>query len=151
MAASDQPKKKNAGGPLVDEMNHLSLRASTNPESDKQTKSQKRKAARECRVNAIVAHFEEHYESKPSKLQAYQKLCEDLGVDVGTSITQCRKILNSVFVNIVDFVKTPDKKTVHQFLNIQELRDYSRKKKKLFPLIRAKEDTVLRALLVKMF
>lgn len=61
------------------------------------------------------------------------------------------QILNGVFVNIVDFVQTPDKKAVHQFLSVRELRDYSKKKKKLFPLGRAKEDTVLRALLVKMF
>lgn len=92
MAAADQPKKKNVDCTLIDEMNRLSLTASTNTEPNNQTKSQKQEAARKLRIAAIVAHFEEHYESKPSKLQAYQKLCEDLGVEVGTSITQCRKV-----------------------------------------------------------
>lgn len=41
---------------------------------------------------AVVDHFDTNYGRNESKLDSWQSLCRDLGVEVGTSITQCKKV-----------------------------------------------------------
>jgi hypothetical protein len=43
-------------------------------------------------VAAITAHFSSTYISGNGRLAAYQQLCRDLDVDVGSSIIQCKKV-----------------------------------------------------------
>jgi hypothetical protein len=43
-------------------------------------------------VAAITAHFSNTYISGNGRLAAYQQLCRDLDVDVGSSIVQCKKV-----------------------------------------------------------
>lgn len=43
-------------------------------------------------VAAITTHFSNTYISGNGRLAAYQQLCRDLDVDVGSSIIQCKKV-----------------------------------------------------------
>jgi len=50
-------------------------------------------------IAAVTTHFSNTYISSNGRLAAYQQLCRDLCVDVGTSINQCKKVRT---VNDVD-------------------------------------------------
>ena len=41
---------------------------------------------------AVVDYFEEAYGNDISKIEALQQLCRDVGVDVGPTIIQCKKV-----------------------------------------------------------
>lgn len=43
-------------------------------------------------VDDITAHFASTYISSKGRLDAFQQLCADLDVAIGTSITQCKKV-----------------------------------------------------------
>lgn len=67
------------------------------------------------------------------------------------------KQMKGVHINIVDFVKTltstvPEgaRPAVHRFPSQRKLREYSKRTHKFFPLEKAKESAVLRALLIQM-
>jgi hypothetical protein len=45
-------------------------------------------------VTEIVAYFaESHVLAKNDRLSAFQTLCKDLDVEIGTSINRCKKVL----------------------------------------------------------
>ncbi|KXT12500.1 hypothetical protein AC579_7348 [Pseudocercospora musae] len=123
-------------------------------EAEEKTKQELAKncaAEQEAEIENVLKFFDERYHSNPDKLVAYQTFCEDLGVEVGPSLTKCRKILSQVFVNIWDFVIAKQAETmVHRFATANKLRKYSKATGKFFPLKRAKEDTVLHELLIYM-
>lgn len=43
-------------------------------------------------MDDITAHFASTYISSNGRLAAFQQLCADLDVAIGTSITQCKKV-----------------------------------------------------------
>ncbi|KAK5011089.1 hypothetical protein LTR60_004831, partial [Cryomyces antarcticus] len=89
-----------------------------------------------------------------SKLEKWQELCEEVGVeDVPNSVTQCKKALNSVNVNLVDLINARRAgKSVKCFRTRKELVAYTRKTPgKIFPKELAKQDGFIRALLVQLY
>ncbi|KAL4917604.1 hypothetical protein BDW62DRAFT_201629 [Aspergillus aurantiobrunneus] len=85
-----------------------------------------------------------------TKLQQYQALYQALGLEepVPTSITQCRKALGRVHVNLIDLIDANRLgKEVRKFQSVAALAKYTRKKQKAFPKAAAKKEGVLRDLL----
>ena len=44
---------------------------------------------------AVLTQFEHAYGRNDTRLASWQKLCRDVGVNEGTSITQCKKVFPS--------------------------------------------------------
>ncbi|KAF2495153.1 hypothetical protein BU16DRAFT_461387 [Lophium mytilinum] len=88
-----------------------------------------------------------------SKLESWQALCSEVSIEpIPQSITQCRKALARVNVNICDLLdcrRTGGK--VHLFRTKWQLIRYTHLKKRMFPKEAAKEDGFLRALLKNIF
>jgi hypothetical protein len=55
------------------------------------------KAVHAAKVASVLVHFTTTYTLQLSRLDAFQQLCTDLDVSVGTSLTQCKKVLDSSF------------------------------------------------------
>jgi hypothetical protein len=49
-------------------------------------------AAHALEVAGVLVHFDTAYDFKTNRLTAFQQLCVDLDVEVGTSLTQCKKV-----------------------------------------------------------
>ena len=49
-------------------------------------------AAHVLEVASVLVHFDTTYDVKLNRLAAFQQLCVDLDVEVGTSLTQCKKV-----------------------------------------------------------
>jgi hypothetical protein len=125
-------------------------------------------AKRKQQVKALTAEIAHHYGTHMNKLDRWQQLCEDVGVDViPTSITQCRKVpferslqpastnmtqtVSPVLVNlynVIDHRRNPDVKIV-RFKSYGEFCRYARNGHK-FPKECAKQDNIIRVLLKKM-
>jgi len=58
----------------------------------KHKKTQKAKEEHDAAVEDIVAHFAQTYISD-DRLAAFQQLCRDLDVEVGTGIKKCREVI----------------------------------------------------------
>jgi hypothetical protein len=52
------------------------------------------KAAKEAKIASIIIHFDTTYSAKHDRLAAFQQLCGDLEVDIGTSLTQCKQVIS---------------------------------------------------------
>ncbi|CAK1355060.1 unnamed protein product [Cercospora beticola] len=102
------------------------------------------------RHQKIVDYFEQEYGQLGSVLAGWQAFSRDVGVPEGKSITQCKKFLKAVDVNIVDFVAAKKNGTaVYQFKSRAALAEYIRgNRNKRFPLGKAKEDSFLKSLLI---
>jgi len=48
---------------------------------------------KEKKIASILLYFNTEYSAHLGRLPAFQQLCEDLDVEVGTSLTQCKKVL----------------------------------------------------------
>jgi hypothetical protein len=46
------------------------------------------------KVASVLVHFDTTYDVKVNRLAAFQQLCADLDVEIGTSLTQCKKVLD---------------------------------------------------------
>lgn len=76
-----------------------------------------------------------------SKLEHYQNVCKDLGMDpIPNSIGGCRELLRSVYVNIVDLTQYRidlkegrNPAPILQFDSEDDLKMYSKKEDKLYP------------------
>ncbi|KAF2421829.1 hypothetical protein EJ08DRAFT_653318 [Tothia fuscella] len=110
------------------------------------------------RINAIPPQrrerdLEEEMNSRygsASKLEGWQKLCADVAISpVPASITQCKKALTTVYVNIFDLIEARNSNSCppQLFRSLNALRNYSRKNHKVYSRINAKEDGFTRALL----
>ncbi|PLB47849.1 hypothetical protein P170DRAFT_359792 [Aspergillus steynii IBT 23096] len=90
-----------------------------------------------------------HYYDIGNKLQNYQALCQELRVEGPlTSVTQCRKALAKVHVNIFDLIDS--RRTgaiVQKFPNNAALKKYTKDTQKIFPKQAAKADGFLKELL----
>jgi hypothetical protein len=92
-------------------------------------------------------------EFEQTKLEHYQALCRDLNIRVRESIVGCKEELRRVNVNIVDLVQyRRDRRAgiynpgVTWFDTVQELKEYSIREAKFYPVDTAKSD-MLRGLL----
>lgn len=97
---------------------------------------------------------------KAAQLAQWQNLCHELGVDpVPHSITQCKKELKTVYVNIIDLMEARHRNstegdctvTVRRFPSARALAKYTRYEDKIFSKGAAKRQGALRALLVHVF
>ena len=123
-------------------------------------------------VAAITAHFSNTYISGNGRLAAYQQLCRDLKVDVGSSIIQCKKVRSSdavdemtgeltrrpwqnikgAHVNLHDFVRVQQNGgdiNSYKFPSYSALRrDILNNHGRRFPLSKAKASEFLSAMLI---
>ncbi|KAH8430986.1 uncharacterized protein LDX57_008648 [Aspergillus melleus] len=106
------------------------------------------KKYRKERVKFASTEFERYYHIG-NKLQNYRALCQELRVEGPlTSVTQCRKALAKVHVNIFDLIDS--RRTgaaVQRFPNQAALRKYTKDTEKIFPKQAAKADGFLKELL----
>ncbi|KAK3722182.1 hypothetical protein LTR37_002615 [Vermiconidia calcicola] len=125
------------------------------------TKTQARKARerrereereRNRRNDNIVNYFDTTYGRDVTKLEKWQLLCQDLGVDAGPSINKCKTALKGIYVNIVDFVAAKQAgEEVHLFRSYKALQTYILRTGKVFPLKRAKQSPILNWMLIDVF
>ncbi|PWY75491.1 hypothetical protein BO70DRAFT_364041 [Aspergillus heteromorphus CBS 117.55] len=94
-----------------------------------------------------------HYYEIGNKLQNYQALCQELRLEGPfASVTQCRKALATVHINIFDLIDCRRTgATVQRFPNQVALKKYTRETQKIFPKQAAKADGFLKELLRKIF
>ncbi|KAM0705865.1 hypothetical protein Q7P35_007225 [Cladosporium inversicolor] len=125
-------------------------------------------------IAAITAHFCSTYISGNGRLAAYQQLCRDLDVDVGSSIIQCKRVefisnaegptsqltkrssqnIKGARVNIHDFVRVQQN---GGDINAYKFRSYSALRGEIlnnpgrrFPLRKAKTSEFLSVMLVNL-
>ncbi|KAM0695665.1 hypothetical protein Q7P36_004147 [Cladosporium allicinum] len=110
------------------------------------------KAAHEAKVASIILHFDTTYTAKLGRLAAFQQLCTDLDVDVGTSLKQCKENVKLANINIHDFVrvqKAGGDVSAEKFPSNAALRrDIKKDPSRRFPLHRAKANVFLTAMLI---
>ncbi|THH09544.1 hypothetical protein EW146_g8659 [Bondarzewia mesenterica] len=102
---------------------------------------------------AAVEEFHKYFGENVSSLQAWQDLCRQLGVVIDGmppgSITECKRLLKGVYVNIVDLVDSQiSGNTVKTFSSAKDLSKYIRRTGKVFPRERAKANPLLRQFLI---
>ncbi|KAK0515346.1 hypothetical protein JMJ35_002725 [Cladonia borealis] len=87
------------------------------------------------------------------KLEDWQVLCQELRVSpIPASITQCKKALHKVHVNIIDLIDSRRQGTqVKIFATTQKLVSYTRATGNIFPKTKAKENVLLKVLLRRVF
>ncbi|KAK3906800.1 hypothetical protein C8A05DRAFT_29346 [Staphylotrichum tortipilum] len=103
--------------------------------------------ARKKKARAIVREFDEYFGT--GTLDDWQRLCRDVGLaGYYPSITQCRKALRTVHINIHDLLDAV-KQGRHppRFGNPQQLAEYTVNSGKIFPKIKVKAMGPVRALL----
>ncbi|KAE8168525.1 hypothetical protein BDV40DRAFT_251027 [Aspergillus tamarii] len=100
------------------------------------------------RSNFMGSEFCVHFGTE-SKLQNWQALCRELQLDIPmASITQCRKALARVHVNLVDLIDSRRTGTaIQKFSSLSALRLYTLDSGKVFPKNAAKRDGFLKDLL----
>ncbi|SMY19617.1 unnamed protein product [Zymoseptoria tritici ST99CH_1A5] len=101
----------------------------------------------------IINVFTTHYGTEDNILENWQKLCKDVGVTVGSSLTQCKKALKTAHINIVDFVAAKQAGAViPRHASANKLREYTKNTGgKVFPLKKAKASPFLKAFLIQMY
>ncbi|KAJ4297205.1 hypothetical protein N0V88_004123 [Collariella sp. IMI 366227] len=89
--------------------------------------------SRKKRSRNIVAEFDNYFGT--GTVQDWQRLCHDVGLEGNfTSITQCRKALKTVYVNIHDFLDAVKKgRTPQRFANVHQLATYTVNSGKIYP------------------
>ncbi|KAF2858042.1 hypothetical protein K470DRAFT_278819 [Piedraia hortae CBS 480.64] len=100
------------------------------------------------------SHFKLSYGVDESRLEGWQRLCSDVGIEPANSIRQCKLALSKVNINLVDFVNAMiSGSQVHHFPSKNALRDYiaSHGNEKTFPLRAAKANGYLKALLITLW
>ncbi|KAK5936607.1 hypothetical protein PMZ80_011135 [Knufia obscura] len=128
---------------LVEEFDRLALH---------QSWSSKSKRYRQEKQKCFAEEFHRHYGKDTNKLSNWQHLCREVGIEPQKSITQCKRMLSKVAVNIVDLVDhRRTGSAVQQFASKARLRRYSITTGKIFSKKNAKEDGYLSALLIQMF
>ncbi|KAK7516028.1 uncharacterized protein IWZ02DRAFT_492742 [Phyllosticta citriasiana] len=114
----------------------------------------------------LLKSFAQHH-GADSRLEGWQKLCTEVGKVPGRSITQCKTILKSVYVNLVDLMNCRRSwNNAHgrddpipedglpglvKFINYSTFLLYTQSKGKVFPKATAKADGFVKALLREVF
>ncbi|GAB7365174.1 hypothetical protein MBLNU230_g6261t1 [Neophaeotheca triangularis] len=104
-------------------------------------------------IAALTASFAKLYGTNSALLEGWRDLCNDIGIPAGESITQCKKVLRSVNINIHDLVRARrDGKRPRRFPSKAALKlDLMQRPWRKFPLAAAKRNGFLTALLVEVF
>ncbi|PFH46145.1 hypothetical protein AMATHDRAFT_156161, partial [Amanita thiersii Skay4041] len=103
---------------------------------------------------AMGLTFRDFYGSDIHDINAWQALCLALGVvdPVPDTLRECKRIVKSTHVNLVDLIETRRTgELVRIFESQAALRNYTRRHKKIFPKESAKESGVLKYLLRRIF
>ncbi|KAF2189997.1 hypothetical protein K469DRAFT_747283 [Zopfia rhizophila CBS 207.26] len=116
--------------------------------------SAKSKKQSRRRAEAYEAEFGVHFGSNPSKLETWQDLCKEVGIEpVPKSITQCKKALKSVLVNLVNLIdhrRNPDTIPLIEFASFNQFREFTTGGH-IFPKKWAKRDGFFKALLRQVY
>ncbi|KAF3048737.1 hypothetical protein E8E11_002500 [Didymella keratinophila] len=114
--------------------------------------AQSKKEKKNLQTEALTAEIKHHYGANLSRLDRWQELCEEVGIEkIPTSIAQCQKVLRGVFVNlfnVVDHRRNPELKVL-RFQTRGEFNAYTRKGHE-FPRNCAKQEGFIKVLLKKM-
>ncbi|TVY48025.1 hypothetical protein LOCC1_G001074 [Lachnellula occidentalis] len=101
----------------------------------------------------IAGEFNRYF-GDVSKLENWQRFCQDIGLDVEelTTLTKCKNELSGVWINIYDFIDSQrEGKIPRRFPTQRQLSVYTRNSKKVYPKKKAKEGGPVRALLAHIF
>ncbi|KAK6000072.1 hypothetical protein QM012_004060 [Aureobasidium pullulans] len=136
------------------EFNH-NPRASIRDEFDRlaETQGWTKKETTKKRIECYNDEFESYFANLEleTQLERLQHLCVELEIIPKDTVTQCKKALSSVHVNIVHLMNARRTKTkVKKFSSNASLVRYIRKTKEFFPLEEAKCD-VIKVLLRQIF
>lgn len=114
--------------------------------------SRTRKEKKELQAQALTAEINFHYGAHMNKLDRWQELCEEVGIEkIPTSINQCQKALKPIFVNLfnlVDHRRNPDLKVL-RFQTYGEFNKFTRRGNE-FPRDCAKQEGFIKVLLKKL-
>ncbi|KIY71819.1 hypothetical protein CYLTODRAFT_486931 [Cylindrobasidium torrendii FP15055 ss-10] len=113
-------------------------------------KRKERKRALKALREAMAAQFSASYGSNDRSLPAWQNLCGVLDVqDIPSSITQCKKIIEHIYVNIWDLVDYSVYSGRPLLLHPTEraLAVYTLTEEKVYPREKARANGLLRFLL----
>ncbi|KAL7273177.1 hypothetical protein RUND412_003989 [Rhizina undulata] len=94
---------------------------------------------------AMIEEFNQMYGTDANDLAAWQKLCVFCGKEAPSSITQCRKVVKKIHVNLVDLIQHDSVPTI--FPSLRALRNYTQQTGKYFPRRHAKQGGLLKHLL----
>jgi len=108
-----------------------------------------RNVARQDFREALVLEFNHIYGTNANNLPSWQKLCQNLRIEpIPKTLGDCRKKVGSTYVNLVDLIDFHRTGIpVKVFKSAKELRRYTIKEEKLFPVAHAKAGGLLRGLL----
>ncbi|KAI0823873.1 hypothetical protein BC628DRAFT_1420612 [Trametes gibbosa] len=134
--------------PLADEYRRFALARGWGKKSARYKKE---------RVNfygaAVLQDFTRFWGDNASRLDAWQELCHFLGVhECPASITQCKKALKHIHVNLVDLVDARRRNIKPKiFTSRSELASYIVETRKIFPKAKAKANPLLKQFLIVVF
>ncbi|KAF1992671.1 hypothetical protein P154DRAFT_203439 [Amniculicola lignicola CBS 123094] len=111
--------------------------------------SKKSKKQRQRKAELFEEEFKAQFTEGKTKLESWQALCKEVGIDpVPSSITQCRKALHGVLVNIVNLMDHRQHGAqipLIKFASLREFRKYTRVH--TFPKREAKQEGFIKDLL----
>ncbi|RAL66261.1 hypothetical protein DID88_005932 [Monilinia fructigena] len=136
----------------VSERKSKQLHVSKEEEVEKVEDSSTKLTTGKTKKKNVVGLWSDYFGNE-TQLANWQRLCVDVGMEeVPTSITQCRKALGKVWVNIFDFLDARAVgKPVKRFESERKLAAYTMKSGKIYPKKQAKEGGPVRALLAHIF
>ncbi|KAL2139996.1 hypothetical protein VTI28DRAFT_4426 [Corynascus sepedonium] len=102
---------------------------------------------RKKKSRRIVEEFNTYFGA--GTLQDWQRLCRDVGINGDLpSITQCRKALKTVHINIHDLVDAVMQgRQPQRFPNVRQLVEYTISTRKFYPKNKIKEMGPVKALM----
>ena len=148
----------NARAPIQQEFRRLARHMSW-------TKHKYRRKQAACYAAELAAHWDDESEGNhDSRLRCWQSLCEELGVEAGTSIKRCKTVRDSsntsntatdasqalrrIHVNIIDLMDSRRMgTTVRTFRTANQMMAYTRQTGKIAPLHVVKGDGFVSTLL----
>ncbi|KAH0026565.1 hypothetical protein KCU78_g4328, partial [Aureobasidium melanogenum] len=95
-----------------------------------------------CYNEELEGHF--HRLGITDQLERLRHLCSELDVKPRNTVDGCRKILRHTHVNLIDLMdaRRDNDKKVEKFKTFKELKKYSHKTGKFYPLDEAKGETI---------
>ncbi|PVI04567.1 hypothetical protein DM02DRAFT_624851 [Periconia macrospinosa] len=133
----------------VDKLTATTTALSLDPKTKKSKKRGKKKMKSQGGVginaiDAINAYFDNTYGTDVGKLEVWQQICIDVGLEAPATITKCKKALKGVLVNIHDFLE--DSRPVPRFRSYNAFCAYT-KAGRTYPLHKAKQDGFIKIFL----
>ncbi|KAF7514064.1 hypothetical protein GJ744_004389 [Endocarpon pusillum] len=128
---------------IVTEFNRLAIQKSWKKDSEQYKKQ---------RARLVNQEFNAYFGSNLNNLAAWQALCKAVSITpIPSSVTQCKKLLKKVYVNIYDLIDAARLGEVARtFPSNQKLAAYTRQNK-IFPKREAKLNKLLKFMLRHIF